>query len=111
MSYTTEIIKPGSHKITLVELDVPIILHNPINYSPGIWCYTLNPDFGEDGTVTVTDDDGLTGWFEYEGDVAYRRIGSLNVNGTLFSSQSSITDCIARNESYYYDSSTQHLTN
>ena len=104
MTFLNEISLPASYKICLVEIDIPIDFGTTaINYSPGIWRYTMNPDFGIDGTVTVTDDDGLTGWFEYSGDVAYKRIGGLRVDADVYEQQTSLTDCIAQEMSFYYD--------
>ena len=104
MTFLNEISLPASYKICLVEIDIPIDFGTTaINYSPGIWRYTMNPDFGEDGSITVTDDDGLVGFFEYAGDIEYKRIGGLRVGSDVYEQQTSLTDCIAQENSFYYD--------
>ena len=90
--------KPQSKKITIVEMDVPLTV-TWINYQPGIWVATMYSD-----TINVTDDNGNTGYYTYHVD-SVPNINSLNVNGTLYSEQTSLANCISTEKSWYYDTS------
>jgi len=93
--------KPNSKKITIVEVDIPLTV-TWINYQSGIWVATLY------GTQKVSDDNGNTGTYTYPVDTI-PNINSLNVNGEIYSEQTSLANCISTEKSWYYDTSTTKI--
>ena len=103
MTFATEKIKPGSQKITLLEIDLPYIVMNIYNYTSGIWVVVLDDRFGSSGTITQTDDDGAVGYYEESVGVKYKRIGSLKVDSDDYTQETTMTACEGQDKSWYYD--------
>ena len=106
MSFASEIIKPASRKIILVEIDIPVDIEQTdlfLNYEPGIWVVTLAP-----GTVTVTDDYDVTGYYANTYDPPLD-IGSVRWQGGVLTEVASIAALHLQEDSFYYDSTTTKL--
>lgn len=94
---------PSTKKIVLFEFDKPLFLSDLLNYAPGIWFWILTP-----GTVVVTDDNGETGYYNYNNETIYT-ISSLVVGDVSYSSTLTYNDMFATNESFYYDPDTTRI--
>jgi len=83
--------------IYLFEYDIPLTQANLLNYCPGIWFWTLSP-----GIVIVTDDYGITGYYDTTNAVKYNiksaRYGDLDLIPV-----DSIDACFITDSSFYYD--------
>ena len=82
--------------IILWEYDRQLELSELLNYEAGIWFWTITPIY-----KTITDDNGNTGYYEYQNDIVYN-IQSLKVDGADYSLATSLSDCRATNESFFY---------
>jgi hypothetical protein len=87
----------STDNIILWEYDAPLINLTMLNYSAGIWQWCITP-----GDITVTDDNGNTGYYSYTNSVSYN-VKSLVIDGVIYLSVSSLNDLITQDESYYYD--------
>lgn len=96
MSYPLE-------KIILFEVDKPIELNKLLSYYPGIWFWTIVNE-----VETVTDDHGVTGYYQYQNAVKYN-IKSLLVNNEPYSIVNTLEECLITNKSFFYESPTYRL--
>jgi len=99
MTFNTELQKPSSTKITIVEIDSPLSV-TWINYQPGIWQTTLSP-----GSQLVADDNGNTGYWGGRNS-QYYNIGSLNIGGEIYTEVTSSSLVISTEKSWFYDTDT-----
>jgi hypothetical protein len=90
-------------KTILFEYDTNLSCPDILNHAPGIWKVTLTP-----AVKYYTDDQGITGFYRYNNEVPYN-VGSLSVDGELYSKVTSYADCVSTNESFYYDTSDTKL--
>jgi len=90
----------NTNNIILFEYDTPKGLTQLLNYSAGIWKFCISP-----GDITVTDDNGNTGYYSYTNSIKYN-IKSLTVDGVIFLSVSDLVDLDTQDESFYYDKDT-----
>ena len=97
MSFASEILKPVSHKITLVEIDIPIVSDYLINAEAGIWRYNLTP-----GVVEVEGSDDLTGYYENQNIVVYR-VASVLVDVNTYIEVDSLADLRLQQQAFYFD--------
>ena len=87
----------------LFEIDEPTTLPRLINYSPGVW---VLPFVNE--VVEVTDDDGVTGYYNWTNDV-FKTVQSLRVDQANYARTISLNDCLAVRGSFYYDVATTKI--
>jgi len=99
MTYEELLQEPASKKILFVEIDTPIVL-TWINEGPGLWGSRVTP-----GNQLIEDDNGNFGYWGNQNTQFYN-IGSLNVNGELYTQVFSISDWETTNKSWYYDKTT-----
>lgn len=94
----------SSKKIVLYEYDKPVDMTSDLlNYSAGIWKYTLTP-----GDITVTDDNGNTGYYSYNNLVFYN-VQSVNVDGFQLIPVGSISALYTQSGAFYYDYATTKI--
>ena len=89
--------------IILWEYDRQLELNELLNYEAGIWFWTITPI-----NKTIIDDNGNTGYYEYQNDVVYN-IQSMKVDGVDYLLATSLSDCRATNKSFFYDVGTTNL--
>lgn len=87
----------------LWEYDKPQLYSGFLNYSAGIWFWTLTP-----GIVTVTDDNGNTGYYEDQNTSVYK-VGSVMVDDTYYLEVSTLADMYTQDECFYYDMGSSKL--
>lgn len=92
-----------TNKIILFEYDVPVDLYTMLNYEAGIWFWTITP-----GVVTVTDDNGGTGYYDWQNTILYN-IKSFRYNEIYLSKVTSLNDLRLTVNSFYYDTATTYL--
>lgn len=92
-----------TNKIVVFEYDKPLERDKLLNHEAGIWYWKITP-----GNVTVVDDNGNTGFYDYTNSTVYT-IQSLRVNETAYSKTTSLADCRLTNESFFYDQITTEL--
>ena len=90
-----------SNYVILWEYDKPVNIDLLTGYSPNVWQYKLTP-----GTVTITDDYGITGYYEDNNATMYN-VQSFKANGTDYSIATSISDCESTKTSFYFDYANQ----
>lgn len=102
MTFNQFLAKPSSKKITLVEIDTPLI-ESWQNFEPGIWFIWLTP-----GKATELDDDNnLIHWGS--DNETYYNIGSLNVDGEIYTEVSDLATVRTTNKSWFYDTDTTYI--
>lgn len=101
MSFNTELAKSSSNKVTLVEIDSPL-KEAWQNYQPGIWFQLLSPGKGQ------FDAEGIFYFWGTENDVYYN-IGSVNVDGSIYTKTTSLNNCISTEKSWFYDTDTTYI--
>lgn len=104
MGFAEEIVKPISKKITLFEIDSPVLDLSWISAWGGVWKTTI---------IVTPDDDfldkfGVTWYWNPHNDYDYR-IGSIIVDGTALPRVASIAALEAALEGWYYDTTTTIL--
>ena len=107
MSFNSDAQKPISNKIVLFELDIPQKSGEAdvlLNYESAIWFVRLAP-----GVVTVTDDHGVTGYFQNTTVDDGLDIGSVIVRDVNYIRVASIEELRIQRRAFYYDNSTTDL--
>lgn len=99
MLFDEEILKPTSKKIPILEMDTPLKAVW-INYGPGLWFTRLTP-----GDQIFSDDNGNIGFWGGK-NTTYYNIGSLNVDGELYTEVSSLLLWETTDKSWFYDTDT-----
>lgn len=92
-----------SNTAILFEYDKPLKHSDFLNYSGGIWFWTLTP-----GVITVTDDNGNTGYYDNQNTAVYQ-VASVQVDGTSFTAVSALADLLTTDEAFYYDGGSTKL--
>mgnify|MGYP001023914399 CR=1 FL=1 len=103
MSFSENITKPQGHPIVLFEYDLPVNNDILLNYEAGVWTNELTP-----GTVTVTDDYGVVGYYSNTNEIKYN-IQSLKIGSTDYTKVSSLAELRLQDASFYYNSSTTKI--
>jgi len=93
----------NTKKICLWEYDLPVRQTRLINHSAGIWKWCITPY-----TVIVTDDNGNTGYYDYNNATLYN-IKSLVVDGNIYLKVTDLIDLETQDEAFYFDVATQTL--
>ncbi len=101
MSFDTDI---SSKKILLAEIDLPHTYDVWINYQAGIWYSKLISE-----NIIITDDYGVTGYYESTVSTVPSNIGSCFVDDEIFSKVTSLALCISTEKSFYYDPSLNYI--
>jgi len=92
----------NSFKICLAELDFPTLVDKWISHAAGIWSLNLSPNLDADGTL-ITDDSGVSGYFEETYPFLLQRIGSMTVDDLVYAVKTTYAGMVAQTESVYYD--------
>lgn len=103
MTFTTEKNKPGSYKITLVEIDYPLSAGVFINEEAGIWKYRWYFS-----GATVTGSDGLVGYYQNESEEV-NKVRSVSVDAEQLTETTSLANLLLQNKSFYYSSAEQTI--
>ncbi len=104
MSFSTDIADSTKTKIVLAELDIPLIFTSWINYQAGVWFTKLL-----DANQTITDDYGVTGYYEANVSEVPNKIGSCLVDTEFYTKVNSIAECVALEKSFYHNESTNEV--
>ena len=97
MGFNEELAKPNSHKIVLLEMDIPLDA-TFVNVEPGMWGF--NPSPGEEDVI---DDFGNVGYYG-DRNGQYKNIQSLNVAGEQYIEYTSLADLRTAGKGWFYDS-------
>ncbi len=102
MSFNEQLNNPNSHKIVLLEMDIPLDA-TWINYGPGRWVFIVAP-----GNQDVIDDFGNVGFYGNRNG-AYQNIQSVNVAGEQLPEMASFAAWEATSEGWFYDEATSKV--
>ena len=86
-----------SKRVILFEYDKPVLYSELLNYSGGIWQWTITPDI-----VVVTDDNGNTGYYDDKNSTVFN-VSSLTVDGLSYLLVGSLNTLLTTDEAFYYD--------
>lgn len=92
-----------TRRVILFEYGQPLNVNRLMNYSGGIYMWCLTP-----GVVTVTDDNGNTGYYTDQNTAIYQ-VEDLKVDNVPYIKVDSIADLYSQDEAFYYDTETKYL--
>jgi len=98
MSLATELLKPVSEKTFILNVALDISHITWINYEPGIWYYTLNPE-----SPVIVDAGGGDDWTYTNMSNVTINVSSVTVDSTAYTSTASLAGLRSQNEGFMWD--------